>query len=66
MSVDEYQTYQSCGYAYDGGRIVCAGDKPSIEIFDEENMQLIHRFEKFNHPTHTNKVFVAKFYPKND
>ena len=45
---------------------MCAGDKPSIEIFDEENMRLVHRFEKWRHPTHTNKVFVARFFPQSE
>lgn len=29
-------------------------------------MKLIHRFEKWMHPVHTNKVFVAKFVHSND
>lgn len=49
----------------DGRRFVAAGDKPSIEIYDEVTQDLIHKFEKYKHEVHVNKVFVCKFSPLN-
>ena len=44
-----------------------AGDKPSIEIFDDETLESIHKFVNCGkYECHRNKVFVSKFTPCND
>lgn len=63
ISLDKDQAYQAVSYSFDGNRFVAAGDNPSLEVFDALTNQLIHSFDKFKHPMHKNKVFVAKFSP---
>jgi len=63
LSLDPKQAYQAVGYSLDGYRFVAAGDNPSLEVFDSMTNQIIHAFDKYKHPMHKNKVFVAKFSP---
>lgn len=63
LSLDPKQAYQAVSYSFDGNRFVAAGDNPSLEVFDADTNQIIHSFDKYKHPMHKNKVFVAKFSP---
>ena len=38
VSLDEDQHYQAVGYSSDGKMFCAAGDKPSIEVFDDETL----------------------------
>jgi WD40 repeat protein len=58
--ISETNSYLTIDYSPDGGtKFVCAGKNPTIEVYDEETLQMMSEF-KSSHK-HSNKIFCTKF-----